>query len=342
MKALIVGAGLAGLTAGVLLTRKGWQVRMLETRNHPGGNCADYLYQGVHVHQYGPHIFHTSDMRVWNFVNEFTGMNNYLHRVVAKTSLSDNLLPIPYSKATEQALGRSLTDDEIRSAFFIRYSEKMWGRAYRDIPEAITARVPLRRDNFDTGYFQDKWQGLPAAGYAGMFRRMADEIGGGNIEYGVRENAWREWLDDADLIVYTGRLDDFWEYEYGELPYRAVTFDFRRAQPRQGHAVINWCDDRPATRTTDFSYFYDAKCDLTVTCTEHPSAWVPGVDMVPSYPMKDFPEAHERFVQYTGLHHTVPTVFAGRLAAYRYMNMDTVIADTMARLEERLGTKLYG
>jgi len=342
MKVLIVGAGLAGLTAGVLLKRKGWDVRVLETRNEPGGNCADYLYQGVHVHQYGPHIFHTSDMRVWQFINEFTGMNNYLHRVVAKTNLSDKLLPIPYSKATAQELGRELTDEEIRNGFFLRYSEKMWGRPYSEIPASITSRVPLRRDNFDTGYFQDKWQGMPAAGYSALFIRMVDEIGRANVEFAVKEDAWRAWHDSADLVVYTGRLDEFWEYEYGELPYRAVTFEFRRAQPRQGHAVINWCDDRPATRTTDFSYFYDNKNDLTVTCAEYPSVWVPQADMVPSYPMKDFPEAHEKFVQYIGLHHTVPTVFCGRLAAYKYMNMDAVIADTMVGLEKTLGERLYG
>lgn len=346
MKALIVGAGIAGLTAGVLLKRKGWDVRVLETRPFIGGNCADYLYNGVHVHRYGPHIFHTSDQRVWSFVNEFCSFTNYVHKVVAKTYLSDQLLPVPYSKATEKILGRELTDQEIRDAFFVKYSEKMWGRPYAEIPDTITGRVQLRRDTFDPCYFLDKWQGMPSAGYAQMFMNMADEIGHGSVELGVPKGEWQT-RGDHDLEVFTGQLDEYYDLEYGHLPYRAIQFSLRRAQPRTEHAVTNWCDDRPMTRTTDFSRFYDRECEFTVTCDEYPvpyirgNPWAQEHELVPSYPMRDFPEAQAQLEQYLNIKQPDYAVLAGRLGTYWYRNMDAVVADTMVRLERKLGEKLY-
>lgn len=348
MKALIVGAGLAGLTAGVLLRRKGWDLRILDTRNHIGGNCWDYVYDSVHVHAYGPHIFHTNSQRVFNFVNDFGGLTGYLHKVKANVSMYNSdgigqevLLSIPYSKQTEQELGYALTDEQIVGLFFRQYSEKMWGRPFDQIPASITGRVPKRRDNFDPCYFTDKYQGMPSYGYADMFNCMMDAIGREKLELGVRQHAWRAWADDADLVVYTGMIDSYYDLEHGRLPYRAIQFEMRRSQPKSAHAVINWCDSRPCTRTTDFSCFYGTESQITVKCDEYPMPWRPDECLVPSYPMRGFPEADDMMAKYDAMNPGDNVVLCGRLGQYKYMNMDQVIADTMFVLEGKLGTSLY-
>ena len=340
MKALIVGAGIAGLTAGILLKRKGWDVTVLDTRMHCGGNCFDYIYNGVHVHQYGPHIFHTSDFRVNQFISEFTSLTPYLHKVMAQC-WDNKIYPIPYSKATAELIGRDLTDEEIRQMFFWKYSEKMWGLPFAQIPEAITSRVNLRRDSFDSNYFLDKWQGMPSAGYNQMFMRMVGEIGISRVHLGVQQTAWRHEHEATDLTVFTGRLDEFYDFEFGMLPYRAIEFEFKHAQPRQPYAVLNYCNDMTATRITDFGRFYDRPVDLTVTCTEYPTCWNEDSPLVPSYPLRGFAEPDHQVSQYMGIFPGPRTVLAGRLGTYKYMNMDAVIADTMHRLEQKLGEKLY-
>lgn len=344
MKALIVGAGIAGLSAGVLLRRKGWDVQVLESRCHIGGNCADYLYNGIFVHQYGPHIFHTSESRVYRFFSEFTQFNGYQHQVMAETRLVDYPIPIPYSRATEQAMGgRILTDDEIREYIFRVYTERMWGVPYKHVPEAITSRVNLRRDNFDTLYFGDKYQGMPTAGYTAMFQRMVDEIGRDRVELGVRERAWKPWAEVSDLVIYTGPIDDYYDWSLGELPYRAIQFDLRRAQPNTGPAVLNYCVEVPASRITNFAKFYEntKNVDFTVTCTEYPKAFVPDNGLDPSYPMRGFPGVDDLIKGYQDLNPGTNVLFMGRLGSYKYMNMDATVSDVMLKLAQKLGEKVY-
>lgn len=348
MKALIVGAGIAGLTAGVLLKRKNWDVLVLETRAQIGGNCMDYPYENMHIHMYGPHIFHTSTPRVWKFVNEFSGFNGYQHRVKALVPGWSEPLSIPYSKATAQEIGHDLTDDEIRKAFFVGYSEKMWGVPYDQIPAAITQRVQLRRDSHDVRYFLDAYQGMPAAGYHAMFNRMADEIGRSCVQCCASRVEWQSCAKDTDLLVYTGSLDEYFDLEFGRLPYRTIQFILKRGQPKLPCAVVNYCDwDTLNTRCTDFSRFYEASLDpdpsgFTTRCLELPLAWNWESDLAPAYPMRGFPSVDQQLAQYHGIPPAKNTVLCGRLGAYKYMNMDQTIADTMKRLEEKLGEKLYG
>jgi UDP-galactopyranose mutase len=341
MKALIVGSGLAGMTAGVLLKRKGWGVTVMETRPHFGGNCADVLSNGIYVHTYGPHIFHTNDERVFRFLSEFTTFTDYQHKVMALSHVHDKPVPIPYGDATEEALGRKLTDQEIREAFFVKYTEKMWGCKYDQVPASITGRVSLRRPGNDTRYFLDRYQGMPNIGYTHMFMNMADEIGRCNINLGCRLHAWRSWEHEHDLLVFTGMLDEFYDHTHGKLPYRAISFWIRRAQPPQPYAVLNFCYDIPATRITDFGKFYDDKSGFTVTCEEYPQDWTQTDSAVPSYPMRGFPHADEKLAKYEALTHSSNVILAGRLGAYKYMNMDAVVSDTITKLETRLGEKIY-
>lgn len=342
MKALIVGAGLAGLTAGVLLKRKKWDVRVVETRAHPGGNCIDVFSGNVHVHMYGPHIFHTGDNRAYRFFSEMCGgLTGYLHKVVAQTSNYPDPLPIPYSQRTAQIIGRDLSDQGIEDWFFRLYSQKMWGMPYEDIPDAIKKRVPRRRLDYNTNYFQDAYQGMPSHGYAFMFNRMIDEIGRQNCVFGAKPEEWRSWSAWVDLVVYTGRMDAYYKYEFGPLPYRAIQFRVMHSQSRLPNAVINWCDLRPDTRTTDYSRFYDEPCSETVIGTETPCEWEPHGSLVPSYPMRGFPEVDIAVAKYDTLKPMGNVLLCGRLGAYQYMNMDAVISDTMAKLENRLGTVMY-
>ena len=253
MKALVVGAGLAGMTAAVLLKRSGHDVLVMEKRKDIGGNCIDDLVDGVHVHRYGPHIFHTNDARVWKFVNEFTGFTDYQHRVMA--SIGHKLISIPYSKRTAEELGRDLSDGEIVDMLFRVYSERMWGCRFSDIPPQITKRVNLRRSNSDTRYFMDKYQGMPSNGYDYMFNSMKYALGP-CIFTGCADTDWRGESKNYDLVVYTGMLDEYFDCEHGQLPYRGVDLKFDYNQEHTDHAVINFCHSGAASRMTDYSCFY--------------------------------------------------------------------------------------
>jgi len=344
MRAVVVGAGLAGMTAGVLLKRKNWDVLVFDTREYLGGNCSDYKRDGVYVHRHGPHIFHTSDLRVWRFINEFTGFTGYVHHVMAHTGDPGTLLPIPYSKTTERVIGRELSDSEIVDMFFRAYSERMWGCPYEEIPPQIINRVNLRRDNYDTRYFQDKYEGMPVNGYTAMFHEMALEVGHVQVLLHSRPNAWRTWAESADLVVFTGSLDEYYDHNCGTLPYRAIGFGFKHNQVQRSYPVVNYCAPGEASRTAYFGRFYDYGQDgaMSTTCTEYPMAWNKEDDsLVPSYPMVGFPEANAILSEYLKIGAPANTIFCGRLGTYRYMNMDVVISDTMARLEQRLGGTVY-
>jgi UDP-galactopyranose mutase len=336
-KAVIVGAGLAGLTAGVLLHRKGWETRIYETRSHIGGNCFDSLQHGWFVHRYGPHIFHTSNKAVYEFLKAFTKFTSYEHRVLARThGLPETLLPIPYNKRTEQILGRSLSNQEIVDMFFVQYSEKMWDMAWHCLPEHIRNRVPQRRDNADDRYFTDEFQGMPNNGYSGLFAQMAEEIGWDKIFINVDEDDWA-YYRKPDLVVYTGSIDDYFKVSLGRLPYRSLSFEFstRPWNERLDVAVVNECNlIYPFTRTTDYSRFYESPVNgdplVAPMCVEYSRPWKQGRDRY--YPMHW--GAGEKLYQDYNRLTTIgpPVVFCGRLGSYKYMNMDETVADTMQKL----------
>jgi len=334
MKAIIVGAGISGLTAGVLLSRAGWQVDVFETRDHIGGNCYDYIDSGVYVHKYGPHIFHTDSDEVVEFLADFTSFTGYRHKVLAVSNAApDKLLPIPYSRRTEEVIGRSWSDDEIRDALFVDYSQKMWGCSWDDLPGTVTKRVPQRRSDFNDEYFTDKHQGMPFHGYTDMFIHMAEEIGPQNVHVCSTPTEWRNHIDDDTLVVYTGSIDTYFGEHYGPLRYRTLDFKFSSILPsdRQASAVINQCNAKKYTRCTDFSrfYTYEDLSDFIPVLLEYPREFVEEFGDERIYPVTwgDDKVRAEKYNELT-LHEN-STVFCGRLGLYQYLDMDDAVLTAM-------------
>lgn len=352
MKTFIIGSGMSGATAARLLADAGHEVQVLECRDHAGGNCHDErLENGVRLHRYGPHLFHTNDETVWNFLSRFTEWTDYRHRVVADTRLGR--ISIPYNLKTEAQLGRRLTDAEIRDLIFVEYSAKQWGVPWEEMPAAITGRVPTRRENDDDGYFTDRFQGQPKEGYAALFTRMLEGI---PVRLGLEKEAWREEAARADLVIYTGKVDEYFGYQLGRLPYRSLRFEDTRSRERLPHAVINQCNMLPWTRMYDHRWFSEgsggvpggngengalenkAGTDLaaddgerpeTVLTKEYPLAHDETNE--PYYPMP-FGGGMALYQQYKALADAEPrTVFLGRLATYSYLDMWMAVAQAMVK-----------
>lgn len=335
MKALVIGSGMSGATAARLLADEGHEVGVLECRDHAGGNCYDErLDNGVMLHKYGPHLFHTNDEKVWHFLSRFTEWTDYRHRVVADTRLGR--ISIPYNLRTEAQVGRRLTDGEIRDLVFVEYSAKQWGVPWAEMPSAITGRVPTRRENEDDGYFTDRFQGQPKDGYAAMFARMLEGI---PVRLGVEKEAWRAEAAGADLVIYTGKVDEYFGYRYGRLPYRSLRFEHTPTMERLPHAVINQCNSLPWTRMYDHRWFSgEAGNDAarppeeTVITKEYPLEH--GGTNDPYYPMP-FGEGMALYQQYKALAEAEPrTIFMGRLATYSYLDMWMAVAQAMVKLRK--------
>ena len=173
MKAVIVGCGLSGITSAILLNEKGYDVEIFDTRHHIGGNCYDKKVEGVMVHQYGPHGFHTNNEKVWKFLNKYSKFNDVCLRVMGNTA--DGLIPLPYSPASEKIIG-SKTPEQIKELIFKDYSEKMWGIPWDEFPKSISGRVPTKRDDPSLCFHLDKYQGIPENGYTSMFNNMTQSI----------------------------------------------------------------------------------------------------------------------------------------------------------------------
>ncbi|GAA5120663.1 NAD(P)-binding protein [Luteolibacter yonseiensis] len=329
MKVIITGAGLSGTVAAVLLKRAGHRVEIYETRPHIAGNCHDGKTGGVTVHTYGPHLFHTNNTMVWNFLSRFTAWNGYQVRVVADTALGR--IPIPWSLASADAAGRDLTDSGIRDLIFRDYSEKQWGIPFAELPDAIRNRVPLRRDNHDTRYFTDRHQGQPADGFTAMFTRMLEGI---PVHLGVPEGLSMEAAARADLHIYTGKIDSYFRHRHGRLPYRSLRFEHTRSATRQPHAVINQCNTLPWTRTYDHAWFLDENPAETVVTREYPLAHDDTNE--PFYPMP-FGDGMEIHARYKALARNLPhTLFLGRLATYSYLDMWMAVAQAVTLLRHHL------
>lgn len=334
MRTVVVGSGISGLSAAAILSAAGHQVQIFEERNHIGGNCFDRKVEGVTIHEYGPHCFHTNDFAVYAFLSRYTGWRNYEHRVVADTKLGR--VSIPYSKVTEQQLGRPLSDEEIRDLIFRDYSAKQWGIPFDSLPPAIRNRLPVRRADADDRYFTDSWQGQPAEGYSPMLRRMAE---GSTFAVGCGQNEWRKWKPRADLVVYTGKIDAYFDYCYGELPYRSLLLETSRTSQRLPFAVINQCNENPHTRIYDHSWFLGEVADCTYITKEFPCAHVRDRN-IPFYPMR-FGDAAEKYARYRELEAGESnTLFLGRLATYSYLDMWMAVAQVQKILKKRLGIEV--
>lgn len=369
----VIGAGLAGMTAARLLSDKGYSVLVLEKLSHIGGSVYDYKDDsGVLVHKYGPHIFHTNHKEVFDFLSRFTEWNGYSHRVVAK--LTDREIPVPFNlTALEEVYGgekaariteklktefgsdtvsvmklRDSSDEELKelgelvySNVFLYYTMKQWGKKPSEIDPKTTERVPVRLSR-DDRYFTDLYQGLPTDGYTEMAKRMLDseritvktscenciELKDGKI--------FIEGKETDTKVVYTGELDRLMGYRFGKLPYRTLDFVFetKNVDSYQSRATVNYTVSEDFTRITEFKKMTLQKIDgVTTIMKEYPRQYEGKAGEIPYYPVAN-PESAELYAKYREEAGKYGLILLGRLAEYKYYNMDAVVKRAMELLGE--------
>ena len=327
MNVKIVGCGLSGATAARLLTDAGHSVTIFETRNHIAGNCYDSNICGTLVHNYGPHIFHTDDEQVYAFLSRFTEWFDFKYQPKGITKLG--LISLPYSQKTIKELGRELSAEEITEYFFREYSEKQWGVPFDQIPKSITNRIPKTNTDEDpTWYRNQKYQCIPKQGYTKMFERMLNGI---IIKLSCAKEEWEEF--NADVTVYTGKIDEYFRFIYGRLPYRSLNFMHSISDTKLINTVYNInIKECRATRIYDHSYFnYNHNDNNTVITTETPVEHT--LKNIPFYPIP-WGNGIKMYNQYKKLAEKENNViFLGRLATYTYLDMWMAVKQVFLKLQ---------
>ena len=360
---LIVGAGFAGSVLAERLARdQGKKVLLIDRRSHIGGNAYDsYNEHGILIHRYGPHIFHTNSANIFSYLSRFTSWRQYQHRVLA--SVDGRLVPIPINVDTINSLyGKTLdaagmhsflesvaekrnpiknSEDvvingvgrELYEKFFRGYTRKQWGLDPSELDAQVTARVPVRC-NRDGRYFTDSYQAMPARGYTHMFENMLDHP---NIKLMLNTD-YREIAKNIahDQLIFTGPIDEYFDHRFGKLPYRSLQFihETHHRPVFQEAPVINYPNDFEYTRITEFKY---------LTGQEHASTSIvyeiPGADGDPYYPIPR-PDNTALYKQYQALADDTSNVhFVGRLATYKYFNMDQVVGQALTLFTKLCGTR---
>lgn len=330
--AKIIGSGLSGATAAVLLKEAGYNVTIFEQRNHVGGNCFDKKINKTLVHLYGPHIFHTNDEEVFQFLSKFTEWFSFESKVKGVTDLG--LVSLPYSKKTIQEIGKELTQEEITNLIFRDYSEKQWGVPFEKIPKSITNRVPKTKDCKDpTWYEGEKYQCLPLHGYTKMFENMLNGI---DVFLNTSNEQWKNF--HTDITVYTGKIDEYYNFCYGKLPYRTLKFDTKILGKKLKYPIINYNQKQiPYTRKYDHSYFSKEHTGPTVITTEYPKQMEHDWE-IPFYPIP-FGEGISLYTKYKELADKETDVFfLGRLATYTYLDMWMAVKQAILKLKIILQT----
>lgn len=361
---LVVGAGLFGSVIAREVTERGGAVLLLERRDHIGGNCYTKTVEGVNVHVYGAHIFRTSDRAIWDYMEQFCEFNNFINSPVA--NFHGELFNMPFNMNTFHELWGVVTPEEAREAIdrtrvpndhpvnleehvlnlagrdiyekLVKgYTEKQWGHACTELPASIIRRIPLRF-TFDNNYFNDPLQGIPKGGYTPIFNKMLE---GADVELGTDFLENRDkWESMADLVVYTGPIDEYYDYRFGPLEYRALRFEHEVVDSLnvQGVAVMNYTDaETPYTRTIEHKHFEFGRQDKSVISREYPVEWHVGEE--PYYPMED--EGNRaRYAKYRSLADKETKVrFGGRLGEYRYYDMQDTVKSALAAADEWLAMK---
>ena len=363
---LVVGTGLFGATFAYEAAKRGKRVKVIEKRDHIAGNIYTKEVDGIQVHQYGAHIFHTSNKKVWDYVNQFAEFNRYTNSPVA--NYKGEMYNLPFNMNTfsqmwgvrtpaeamakineqrqemagkepqnleEQAI--SLIGRDIYEKLIKGYTEKQWGQKATELPAFIIRRLPVRLV-YDNNYFNDTYQGIPVGGYTQIVEKMLDsdlidvETG---VDFFDKKN---EYLKDYPKIVFTGMIDQFFDYQLGELQYRSLRFETeeRNIGNYQGNAVINYTDaETPYTRIIEHKHFEFGKGDKdkTVITREYPADWYRGDE--PYYPINN-QRNNELYKQYAKLasEQANNVIFGGRLGQYRYYNMDQVLHAALTAVKE--------
>lgn len=362
-KYLIVGAGFAGSVCARELAESDNKITLIDKRTHIGGNAFDkYDEHGVLIHPYGPHIFHTNSKKVFEYLSKFTDWRFYEHRVLAK--VGERLLPIPINRTTINALyGLELTEDQVPAylesvripvetirtsedvvlnsvgsdlceKFFRGYTKKQWGLDLSDLSAGVAARIPTRT-NDDDRYFSDSYQFMPNQGYTKMFEQMLDHP---NISISLDTDFHdvKESYTDHH-IIYTGPIDAYFNHCFGKLPYRSLEFHHAHEsniEHTQSVGTINYPNDFEYTRITEFKHLTGQTISGTSTVKEYPTN-----EGDPYYPIPR-PENESLYKKYSELAEQAQGVtFVGRLAQYRYYNMDQIVAAALATANDLIARK---
>lgn len=360
---LIVGAGLFGAVFAHEAVQKGKKCLVIDRRSHIAGNIYCEKTEGINVHKYGAHIFHTSNREVWDYVNQFAEFNNYINSPVA--SYKDELYNLPFNMNTfskmwniktpkeakeiierqkadlnisepknleEQAL--SLVGRDIYEKLIKGYTEKQWGRDCRELPAFIIRRLPLRFI-YDNNYFNDRYQGIPIGGYNGIVEKLL--VGSDVLLNTDYSDYIKEYPDIAEKTVYTGMIDEYFGFQLGHLEYRTVRFETEVLDEEnyQGNAVVNYTErEVPYTRIIEHKHFEFGTQPKTVISREYSSEWKPGIE--PYYPINDEKNG-ALFLKYQELAKQEKNViFGGRLGNYRYYDMDKVIEAALECAQKEL------
>ncbi len=361
---LIVGAGLYGSVFAREATKAGKKCLVIDRRPHIGGNIYTEKVEGINVHKYGAHIFHTSDEQIWNYVNGFARFNNYINSPIAR--YKDELYNMPFNMNTftklwrdvftpqqakarieeqrraenitepknleEQAL--SLVGRDVYEKLIKGYTEKQWGRSCDKLPAFIIKRLPLRW-TFDNNYFNDRYQGIPEGGYTQMVEKLLE-----GVEVKLNTD-YKEFVKAngkvAKTVVYTGAMDEYFDYSLGRLEYRTVRFETEvlECDNYQGNAVVNYTErEVPYTRIIEHKHFEFVNSDKTVISKEYPSEWTP--EQEPYYPVNDQKntQLYQQYLQLAKKEKNV--IFGGRLGNYTYYDMDKVIAKALSDVKQQL------
>ena len=361
---LIVGAGPFGATFAYEANKRGKKVLVIDKRNHVGGNMYCENIENINVHKYGAHIFHTSNKKVWDYVNQFCTFNNYINSPIA--NYKGEIYNLPFNMNTfnklwgvvtpteakvkideqikasgitepknleEQAI--SLVGKDIYEKLIKGYTEKQWGRNATELPSFIIKRLPVRY-TYDNNYFNDKYQGIPEGGYNVIFDKLLEGI---DVELDTDFfEKKEELLQKADKIVFTGMIDQYFDYQYGVLEYRSLRFEHETLdeENHQGNAVVNYNErEVPYTRIIEHKHFEFGKQPKTVITREYPVEWKQGDE--PYYPVNNEKNA-EIFKKYQELEEKEENViFGGRLANYKYYDMHHVFEVALEVVEKEFG-----
>ncbi|WP_312433443.1 UDP-galactopyranose mutase [Lacrimispora sp.] len=360
---VLVGGGLYSGVFAYLAKQKGKKCLVVEKREHMGGNIYCEETEGIHVHRYGAHIFHTSNKKVWQFVNELAEFNRYTNSPVA--NFKGEMYNMPFNMNTfskmwgistpaeakakieeqkasvtgeprnleEQAI--SLVGRDIYEKLVKGYTEKQWGRDCKDLPAFIIKRLPVRF-TYDNNYFNDLYQGIPIGGYNVIIEKLFE---GCDVEMGADYLENKEYYDGlGERVIYTGTIDAYYGYQFGKLEYRSLRFDTQVVDTDnyQGVAVVNYTDrETPYTRIIEHKHFEFGTQPKSVITREYSVDWTEGME--PYYPVND-ERNQELFLKYSALAETENhVIFGGRLGEYKYYDMDKVIESAMNRAEKELG-----
>jgi UDP-galactopyranose mutase len=358
---LIVGAGLYGSVFAYEATKRGKTCLVIDKRNHIGGNIYCESIEGINVHKYGAHIFHTSDDEIWSYVNKFTEFNRYTNSPIA--NFNGEIYNLPFNMNTfsklwgvvtpqqakekieeqrsilgnktpenleEQAI--SLVGTDIYEKLIKGYTEKQWGRSATELPPFIIKRLPVRF-TYDNNYFNDKYQGIPIGGYNVIIENLLKDC---EVKLSCDYFENRESLNNlADKVLFTGMIDEFYEHKYGVLEYRSLRFETEtlKEENYQGNAVVNYTDrETPYTRIIEHKHFEFGTSETTVITKEYPKEWEKGDE--PYYPVFDKKNL-DLFNEYKALADKEgKVIFGGRLGEYKYYDMHNVIRAALKKVKE--------